>query len=806
MGTLNQLLSKLPLLLCLVSLNVTAFAAVVPSGDGITVTSLEDSDTDVLQIRPPNAAGISVNHFSSFSVDNHRLNIVNLPVATAMGEPAQNAAETIVIIADTINLNNQVQLLGPASDILFLSTKSTGRITCYHCQIDNALKVGFATASPNSSIGVNSTQLGKFAANTHANMTIEQLRAPGVIAVDIISHNLALNGLIETHERTFKEADGSYRADPSGNLTVGTGSVNLFIGATTVDYDSNTIDAVRSTTAKHTLNGAINSSAVKISAAGSLDLRTLINTSTNLLSSTSYQNAAFIPEVGITVQTFAGGDLTVNKSLRTSNTISLNATGNLQIPSLLTHIEADDVELIAGGIATNLAAVNAERIHIAGNSVNNEGKLTAKVDVNIWAQKEIANQYGGLIKANLVRLHSVDQAVRNGSRTPYISRNTETNYLFDLDNYIEGLDSTQLGTFYSLDQPVNTTDSSLIMAEDNSAHIIADRIEVQGMAFENINPYYERADTQGNIVLDRKYINQVSVSAEKYLGIYAVNYIVNSSAIIATNQPQSTFEVSTAMLTNERYRSTSLLDQQAYYYSRREIKVNVDAAYSYEGVQVENNSEYGTNTLAYAPPGILFASGDFNLMSSQGFLNNTAYIEILSNAKINTPIINSIGLENQKISEYKLTGSGRCNYNHQETSTISGILGCRYYEESIEKTTRTYTVENPQELDTLFFIHGDLQANASLGWFKNHSPLDKYIAQAIENVTPQEDVYDENSGLVIPNISPVNVSQDQIDAAKETGRIEVGSKSFSLIDEIKKIYNSMVDSVTNFFNELDWWN
>ena len=77
------------------------------------------------------------------------------------------------------------------------------------------------------------------------------------------------------------------------------------------------------------------------------------------------------------------------------------------------------------------ASIKGKEISLAGDSVTNQGELIADTDLNVWAHKHLANQYGGEMKANTINLESKTQVVRNGSRTPYISTTAEVSSLLN---------------------------------------------------------------------------------------------------------------------------------------------------------------------------------------------------------------------------------------------------------------------------------------------------------------------------------------------------------------------------------------
>jgi hypothetical protein len=793
---------------------VNANAAPTPLDNDISVSTNAAGTADVLTISPANDSGISVNRFSSFTVTNRELHIVNVPkmVRVTSGDQVQESARLTVIIADNFAFNNTVKLVGPAANVLFITANGNGSIACNSCRFENFLRVSLATATPEQTIHESASSIGELTPGGNSSIAINYLDAPGVVDLDILTHRLSLSGVLETHQRAVADSNGGYITQANGNLRIGTGSTNLLLGPLTWDYDQHQLTSVSNTNASHTVGGSIRSSAIKMSAAGDLVVNTTTETAANLLSSTAYRGAVFIPNEGVDIQTFSNSDLTISGDQRSQGVIKLKSTGDLAVSSAQTDINAPQMQLIAGATLSNVGRLEGDYIDLAGDRLINQGDLTAGVDINLWAHKQLANQYGGTIKADTVRLQSVTQAVRNGSRTPYQSQEEETDYLFNMDNYLNQLDPSQLGTFYSLEE-VDINNGSYVMAEDNSASIVANRVEVQGQAFENINPYFEKVINQQEVTLNPKYIGQVLVSAESYLGIAANNYIVNSSAHIVLNRDDGVFEFNTGLFTNERYRTLSQLsvnrsstterfssydfamklgearkERDCYYswgYSDRKIKGCMYGDRIYNTTYVSHDhTNVSTEFLTVSPPALVAVFGRANLAATQAILNNTAYMEFFRDVSINSPLVNDIGLKNESLSQtlseaqqgYQTTGDA------QEPFTL--------YLEFVS----SYTTINPSELDSLFSIRGDLQASDTLGWFRNHSPLDGFIEQAIDNLV---DTY-------YPGISS-STSVSSVEDAKQTGIIRVGNNQHSLMDQLFALAGNLANSVSNFFAELNWW-
>lgn len=794
----QHILAYITLIVC-----ANSYSAIIATDTGVSLYQATESAVDILTINPPNISGISVNYFSEFAVDTQPLHILNAP--RTINKNGVNVivppAQTIIVVADNIDLRNYIQLLGATSDVVFIASDSSGRIDCSLCEFDNIARLSLLASS--TPIPDDITELGSIQSSVSSVVSINNLDAPGVMGVDILAGDLHINGTINTHQQASIDPLGGYTIGKEGAFRVGSGSVNIMMGDVDWHYANNMIQSVgASDTQAHTLGGEITSSGIKISTTNHIVLRTTLDTSSDLLSAVSYREGAYLPQEGIDVQTFMNGDLTIDVN-QISTTMAFKSTGSLVLHDQAT-LKAGNVELIAGNRLTTLGKIDAATINVAGDTTINQGELLATTELNLWARKELANQYGGELKANVIRLQSVTQAVRNGSRTSYISRDHETNSLFDFENYINALNPLEGGLFYQSSQAAAT--GVLVKAANSSAKIFADRIEVQAIGFENINPYYEKIKSDDTVELNTNYLQQVTISAESALNIAATSYVVNSSAQLLLNSPDGELNIDTALLTNERYRVTQTLE-------RKDVAVN---RHIWFGTDV-SSLIYQNHNLVYSPPGVISIAGSVNIKASQGVVNNTSTFEVLGNATFEAPAINSIGVEDENVERCKkeetVWARGRDGDKHSQIIRTNDICiseltrtradldeqikelekswgGSDIVESLREFLPHLFVVAAASKDNTLFSIQGNFYTNDSLVRFSNHKPFDRYVEQAIASVAG--------------NASTASISTAE--EARESGVIKVGTKTYSLFTELQKVVNRLKQSVTDFFAELDWWN
>ncbi len=834
----------------LMFLSLGAFAStIVPNTTNTSVVSGDNGASDLVSLSPPNASGISVNRFDYFSVINRPVSLVNVPsyVGSNENEVFSGPAELIVIQAPTIDIQNTVTLLGPSADIVFITNNTAGDISCINCTFNNFLRISLLAGQGNV-IHNEMADVGVLTSGVSAMVSLNGLYAPGALGVDVLGNIIYQTGVIDTHQRAIKDARGGYTNVAHGNLKIGSGQVNLMLGDVSWDYEAHQVVDVGDFAGARSLGGSIASTSVKITSSTDLELTVDIDTRTDLAASVTYKNGTFIPREGIEIYAFVDASVDVHSDLRSEGDITFSAVDNLEL-SASSSIEAKTAQLIAKGRVINHALVHAGSLSVAGRRVVNEGQLTADNALHVWAEQEVANQYGGYISGDHVILVSETRAVRNGSRTPYRSRDVETNDLLSAvqNAYVANIDARKLGTYYSLNySPANATGVSL--AASNTAHISADVLEIKAVAFENINPFYKRVSNDTYLELSREKIDQVRISAESNLSIKASSYIVNSSAQIIQNSPVGKIAIDTALFTNERYRVETIMDySHASQTSSENLETNSELV---ETVVTTTTVDelIGTTTVAYSPPGSIVAMGAFENKSSQSFSNNTAYIEVFGNGIFDTPYIRDFGFENQGVAK------SETSTNSTTTIDLSSIFGqnSNHVQENNYQDTETQVVD-PSELDSLFYIHGDFVANADFlendgnALFANHNPLDLFIQDALDAIVSKnkyeqirnQDTTDVFAGEVESIVFEItthihsgsaNLRTSDIESIKAGGEITVdwsqvkdthsttngmhnsstteiisGSDTYSLLDELKKLFDQLVNSFNEFFDEIVWW-
>jgi hypothetical protein len=847
-------ISYFVVLLCVCAVDV--FANTIVPASGQTVRYVADgSAKNMLHVAPPNAAGISINRFSKFETTSPLL-LVNTPTyQLATGAPV-NPARTVVLIAEKFDLKTSIDVVGPATDVVLLTNSAAGSISCVSCSFDNVLRLSLL-ANKSVDISASASQLGNFEAM--GSITISGLSAPGAIGLDVLARTMKTSGEITLNQRVMDNVNGGYSATPTGKYIMGSGGIDFVSGSTIWNYENRQIIKVNSGSSLQEIAGVIKAPRVSISSANGIRLAGKIDTRVDILGAVSYQGETHVSQEGVVLQALfkdgsSGVDVVVSGGIYSDNTVELRATRDVTLQKSA-DINALKVAVLSGQAVKNFGSTKGVNLSVAGTTIDNEGLLEAEAVAHLWAENDVANQYGGVIRAPEIILDSVNAAVRNGSRTPYRTEAAYRNNLFnlalsDILTVLEkgqefnpsSLNSSMLGAYYLMPgSMLLLNDGSAGMPDTHTAHIIGQSILIRAPAFENINPYYEKVINQEVVSLQRHRINQVMVSAERLLEVQGPEgsaenrseYMMNSSALISVNAKTGKLRVQSKRLINDRFRITTYF--QKYSKSSNPAPAPNDS-YTTKISQYEQG--YASVTSVYSPPGFLSVMGKAEINANLYFANIMGYFEVFSGADINSIQMKNLGIENQ--------GVGK-------TTTKVETVFSRPDDYS-PGTTRT-VVKDPRDLDSLFFVQGTLNAADVDAWFGVLNPFHYFLTEAVEsreadirsqighhlsvnNATNCADVQPgsgqsgcESRSFVIGSLSatvdPENVmksaSTDKIQFNYEIdvrrswgGRYASGYKppeiqkaggegTIGLFETLEKYYQIVKQKISDMLNEFNWW-
>ncbi len=802
------------LLFSLASLN--AGASVITGADGQSVIfEGADGALDRFIVEPPNASHISFNALNSFSVDRD-LQVFNLP------DGENPAADTVILYTDEANLAGRIEIVGPPSDLVILVKAPAAEVetlSCNHCEFLNVNRVTLAIVKPElMTVSTDMTALGTLSSVANSTMSITGLNAPGALSLEVLVETLDLSGEINLNQAVSNSSSAVYASDINGFKSVGTGAVNLYLGWSNWNYEQREIIGVLPGAPKTlSLNGSIKAPSVRVASSFPLAVNTSIDSRTDLLGTVMYQGSLVAVDENVVVEAIGSNvSLTLNGQFYSEGSLDARASNDIVInPG--TYAKAKEIKLIAVDQLLNDGSLDADDIFIAADDIENEGSFQSKGQVYAVAENYLVNQYGGVIRADDVRLESKNGLIRNGSKTPYKSAAAaNTNLLTYSSDYINTLSDIMMGAFYHPGVDVNTTSTNYVMAADNSANIIANTITIKSAAFENINPYYVLVDAAGQVILNRNYVDQILVSAEQSLAVDAGNYILNSSAQMIVNSETGVLSLKAALLNNERYRVETT-------FSKTEA-TSQDEGY-FGPVDITTDT-LGIGVGVFSPPGMLSSMGDFRVQASQSLLNNTAYIEVFGDAYVDSPTVSSLGVVLHRFSQSTSSVYSCLFYG----SHLGGYCGPRAIEGEVQVDGR--------QLDTLFFVQGTFNAAGSIGWYSNHKPLETYAAQTAEMLAV------EDLGLVLETVvsegdpnNPFNPTIDLTDSytqqlsgenletlqiswtdesvrflyndfiglVSKTKTTDTGTATYDLKDALERYYTKFKDLFINIYNEVNFW-
>lgn len=835
---------------------------------------------DFLKIRPANQSGISVNKFDTFNVTSDRpLKILNTKGLSA-GERAPTA-EIIVIEADDIQLSGSIEIVGPLADIIFISTTS-GAISCNSCELKNIFRVVLASAhkldASNNPQTLNSltTNIGSLKAASGGSVTINGMNAIGALAVEVVSDSLNLSGIVETNQLAVEKLGGGYEPSNAGDKKIGSASFSAALGDVIWDFDTQNLLSSNPSVGSSSMEGQVYAVSAKIWASYPLLLNTEIDTRTDALSSIRYRSwdpalqryvdKNHIAKEGISLQIFSEESeyTAVGSRLFSNNSVLIRSTGGLNFASKYVSVQTDNIEykesyrcgvfgwdrcwrtvnktvtynvtdfsLIDAPYITVVATdelfigpyikMISDDLKLGGQSVYNRGRLAASMKLEGYGKKNLINEFGGRLQASTLHLQADNGFVRNGSRTPFVPNESDVGELLDYrSSDLIMLDAYKIGTFYKTGMEFDLSEEKF--QGTMQSQLLGDNILIRAKAFENINPYWEQISTSqdpNEFQFQENRVNQVGVYATNAIQIKSEKYILNSSAGIMS---EGSIQFDSPTIINERYRVLSILQET--------LVANQDSLDGYE---------YNTAVVAYSPPGLINALGNFSARAYNGFSNKASYFDIGGNGEFLANKINFYGVEsgNGFVEGYFTT-------YHDESYSCGAFGWDRCWNRDIPTNHLDITKSNPTELDSLFHIGGNASgqrfsygSNGSviLGTgvdldIKNIESFDAFVEDLVGDLFSEDfyngfntssDVDEESNTLTtvqyiktdyhcnpyLPDLMvPIDVAGVTIfipvrDCQLKDTQIK---QTYNFLEELKKFYDRILAVMTSWLEDLDWWN
>ncbi|WP_299003892.1 hypothetical protein [uncultured Shewanella sp.] len=628
----------LVLLIYFQSFNLFASNYSIASNSPNTQINFESNTATDMLIPAPAVNGVSMNLFNKFEVSGRNLIIYNGNRETgAMSN--EDAASLIVIEAPILSLANHIEILGAPADLLLVSRGSNKTLRCHQCSFDNVGRLTLTVAGYNSVSSIqNHGNIGRLTTSYNGVVEINQLSAPGVQSLELIADRVYTNGVIDLNLKADSHPEGGFIVHPQGRKIVGSGGINIYAGDIAINYADLSVTNVEVSDHSLTIKGQLSAASIGITSPShiTLDPSSQLNTSSDLLATSTHNNNFYAPIEGIYIQSIKARSSTkdygvsLNGRLISDNIISVKSLDNIhQNASIISR----DLRLMSKDDIIQRGYIQANLVEMAARRLINTSIIETS-SLNVETQYNIHNSFGGDISAKTAVLKSQQGYVVNGSRSQYQSYPLTTQALplsTDLTSFLHGI-------YYDVKES-GTRSSKL------SAHIRANTLSIDAKAIENINPYSltRPSSTSWNagIMINNAKAQQVSIQVENQLALKASQYILNASAIIGLNQAGQ-FTVNTPKLSNERYRI------QFENYIFNQVTHTDDASVDHDGANVGTT----TKVIAYSPPGrlysfgkLLFSNGNDGNNVKEQFINEMSYFEVFADSHFYKTQIQSIGLE-----------------------------------------------------------------------------------------------------------------------------------------------------------------
>ncbi|MCL1124554.1 hypothetical protein [Shewanella surugensis] len=625
--------------------------------------------------------GVSINVFNEFSVSGRKLIIYNGSRETG-GSVNGDAAGLIVIESTVLSLADNIEILGAPADLLLVSRGANKTLNCYQCSFENVGRLTLTVAGYNSVSTIQSGgDIGRLTTSYNGVVDINQLLAPGVQSLEVIADRVLTNGIIDLNLTADSHPEGGFIIHPQGSKIVGSGGINIYAGDISIKYADLTVTNVEVSEHSLTVNGQLSAASIAIISSQhiTLDPASQLNTSSDLLATSTHNDRFYAPIEGIYIQSIKARSSTVdhgvslNGRLMSDNIISIKSLDNInQNASIVTG----DLRLMSVDDIVQQGYIQASVVEMAARRLINTATIETST-LNVETQYNIHNSFGGDITAKTAVLKSQQGYVVNGSRSQYQSYPLTTQALpisTDLTSFLHGI-------YYDV-QESGTKASKL------SAHIRANSLSIDAKAIENINPYSltrpSSTSWDAGIMINNSQAQQVSIQVENHMALKASQYILNASAIMGLNQAGQ-FTVNTPKLSNERYRI------QLENYIFNQTTLSDDTSVDHDRANVGTT----TKVIAYSPPArlysfgkLLFSNGNDGNDVKEQLINEMSYFEVFADSHFYKTQIQSIGLE---ITE---------NY---DAVTLSNVKDCLRY-----RTCDGDNISTVAEAETLTAFGGNV--------------------------------------------------------------------------------------------------
>ena len=832
--------------------------------DKISIHSTTTSESDLISLNKPNEFGISFNFFNQFIVSDKKIKLLDLDASDTSYRGSD--IRLIVIVAETISIKSSVELVGPAADILFINADfqpfdlNAGEIKtddylveCINCSFKNFQRISLVSAllpiNESSNVG-NVSGIGAIPPTLKSRLVVDGLDAAGSFQIDFIGARQLISGVVNSNERVNRNYDGEYTSSEDGDLVVGGGSVSIVSGDIEWEYESSSISGLMNSQWPKdvfyfsSFNALFETSSIRMMSSDDIRFEGEVVTRSDLFGTYRYKGKIQLVEEGVLIQSLNGG-VKIGARVASNGAVVVKSAKSTNLNSS-SDFEGEEIKLISVEDFYSRGKLTGDLVSISAKNVTNHGDVGASSLLRVSAVENIQNQRGAVMVSPDIFLHARNGMVLNGSRSTntilsgYNSLDTSYGVIEDELGKPEILglgvsdlnppNSYKIGTYYRFfedkfgKQPDISYSFPCLLCgdvgvlsgvyDDFSAFIVGESIRIKAKAFENINPYWVKANDFEEIYLDNLKANQVAVSAESLLAIEASNYILNSSAILKVNEVDSVIKINTKIVSNERYRGLFLLGEYEF---------------------ANTVMSYAPRVYAYSPPGLISSMGRVEVKADAGLVNNASYLEVFGGGRFKTPIVRDVG-----ISKGGVTPGVETDRSLYQKYWIEVATHCYRKQLSVECDStealeefleaQFQRVGYPSEMDTLFYVAGEESGVEGRFHSKKNNPLDAitpmitvdFLLQS--NLNPLDvkitdllaisyvpdferilspDVVDiEGNSVYLTTVdhelNPTIVNGKPVENVKAIEEV----KEFSLFEVMSALYEMLISSISDFFSEV----
>ncbi|WP_159457417.1 filamentous hemagglutinin N-terminal domain-containing protein [Vibrio mangrovi] len=523
------------------------------------VSVSQSSNQYYIRIAKANDYGVSLNYFDSFDTQGKNIVLLNSPVMNT--KVAQAPAQTIVLIVDSGNFANikDIRVEGHAADVVLAAPKG---IRCNGCSIHNAERVTLATGTIVSDYGELETIK---ITNGSMEITGEGLKATDLSLLDIAAGRVLVDAPFRTNMKGSLSTRNNQEVkeiDAAGDLEVSNGDVQIIVGQNHFRYSDRQSDAYYKNFSEKDFSTLY---ALEITSKGKLSVGNLHLESTydngavfvgGLIKVQGawsyvgrYNDQSVVPLESVKIR--SNGHIYLSDQIIAANKVDIETTNSVDIAALsagdgylLDGILGTEVNIAAVGSINNKGAIAAESAYFSAENITNEGDIEATRDLYFNGKSGVANQYGGVILGENIKLTSYGDVI-NGQLYPF-----KSSELCAYSRTVNSSSSAEVGGKLAV-PPFKGCGK--VAVDSLSAYILGQNIKVVAFNFINANPYEvsRNSHTEPELNLDYVKSSQVVVSAESILELRVKERFWNMSAIAESWTGNVVLQV--PIIDNERY-------------------------------------------------------------------------------------------------------------------------------------------------------------------------------------------------------------------------------------------------------------